>query len=231
MGTMTNNSHQPLDPLATALLGKTRQAVLGLLFAHADQSFYLRQIVRLVGAGHGAVQRELGRLVDVGILKRDASGHQVYFRVNQDCPVFDELRGFLLKTAGVAGVLREHLAALSDRIVAAFLHGSLAAGRERAESDVDVMVIGKASFGDVVKALQPAQEKLAREVNPTVYPAAEFCRKLAEGHHFLSTVMDGPKVFLVGSEDELRRLAETWVARRAQDKPRRGRRAARRGRS
>ena len=229
MSTSANISKPPLEPLATALLGKTRQAVLAFLFANTDRAFYLRQIVRLVGAGHGAVQRELGRLVDVGILKRDAGGHQVYYRVNRDCPVFDELKGFLLKTAGVAGVLREHLEPLSERIVAAFLYGSLAAGRERAESDVDVMVIGKASFAAVVRALRPAQEKLAREVNPTVYPPGEFCRKLGEGHHFLGAVMDGPKVFLVGSEDELKRLAETGLARRAQAKPRRGRRPVRRG--
>ena len=145
--------------------------------------------------------------------------------------MFAELKGFLLKTAGVAGVLREHLDPLSDRIVAAFLYGSLASGRESAQSDVDVMIIGRVSFGYVVQALGPAQEKLAREINPTLYQPAEFSRKLAEGHHFLAAVMDGPKVFLVGSEDELKRLAETGLARRAQAKPRRGRRPARRGQS
>ena len=218
-----------LDPLATALLGQTRQAVLALLFGHADRSFYLRQIVRLTGAGHGAVQRELARLVSVGVVQRSRDGHQVYFRVNPDCPVFTDLKGLLLKTAGVVGVLREHLQPLSARIVAAFLYGSLAAGRENTESDVDVLVIGRVSFGDVVKALAPAQESLAREVNPTVYPPAEFCRKLAAGHHFVRTVLDGPKVFLLGSEDELTRLAEKGLARRAQPKSRRGRRPLRRG--
>lgn len=223
MSTKSNTNQPTLDPLATALLGRTRQAVLAFLFAHTDQAFYLRQIARLVGAGHGAVQRELARLVNVGILTRDADGHQVYYRVNQDCPVFAELKGLLLKTAGVAGVLRQHLEPISERIVAAFLYGSVATGRERAESDVDVMVIGKVSFGDVVQALRPAQETLAREVNPTVYPSAEFCRKLAAGHHFVRAVHDGPKVFLVGSEDELKRLAEKGLARRAQAKPRRSR--------
>lgn len=234
MGTLADtnpSTRPPLDPLATALLGKTRQAVLALLFGHTDRAFYLRQIVRLTGAGHGAVQRELARLVAVGILKRSADGHQVYFRVNSDCPIFADLKGLLLKTAGVAGVLREHLQPLTARIVVAFLYGSLAAGRESAESDVDVLVVGKVSFGDVVKALAPAQDMLAREVNPTIYPPAEFRRKLAKGYHFIRAVLDGPKVFLVGSADELTRLAEEGLARRAPAKPRRGRRPVRRGRS
>jgi len=229
----TNSSARPpLDPLATALLGKTRQAVLALLFGHSDRAFYLRQIVRLTGSSrHGAVQREVGRLVAVGIVKRRADGHQVYYRANPDCPVFADLKGLLLKTAGVAGVLRAHLQSLAGRITVAFLFGSLAAGRESAESDVDVMVIGKVSFSAVVKVLAPAQKTLAREVNPTIYPPAEFCRKLAAGHHFILAVLDGPKVFLIGTEDEFTRLAEKGLARRAQAKPPGGRRPVRRGRS
>ena len=97
MGSPAGNNYGVLDPLATSLFGKTRQAVLALFFGNADRSFYTRQVVRLVGAGHGAVQRELARLVEVGILKRSVDGHQVYYRVDRDCPIFDELKGLLLK--------------------------------------------------------------------------------------------------------------------------------------
>jgi predicted nucleotidyltransferase len=200
------------DPLATTLFGKTRQAVLALFFGDADRTFYLRQVVRLTGAGHGAVQRELAGLVRAGILSRNADGHQVYYRANRDCPIFEELKSLLLKTAGVVGVLRECLAPLAGQITVAFIFGSLAAGRETTASDVDLMIIGDVSFGDVVQALRPAQETITREVNPTVYPPPEFCHKLRDGHHFVGTVLDGPKVFLLGSDDDLARLAESGLA-------------------
>ena len=209
MSSPANDNRDFIDPLATALFGKTRRAVLALFFGDPDRTFYLRQIVRLAGTGHGAVQRELASLVRADILNRNAEGHQVYYAINLDCPIFEELKSLLLKTTGLTAVLREHLAPLAEKIAVAFLYGSLAAGHETAASDVDVMVIGDVSFSEVVQALRPAHEAIAREVNPTVYPRAEFCRKLAEGHHFVGTVLDGPKVFLVGSENDLRRLAES----------------------
>lgn len=197
--------------------------MLGLFFGNADRTFYLRQVARLVGAGHGAVQRELASLVKGGILKRNADGHQVYYGVNRDCPIVEELKSLLLKTVGVAAAVRENLAPLAEKFAVAFLYGSLATGRETAASDVDVMIIGDVSFGDVVQALRPAHDATAREIHPTVYPPEEFCRKLREGHHFVGTVLDGPKVFLLGSENDLRRLAASWLASRAQAKPPRNR--------
>jgi predicted nucleotidyltransferase len=212
MGPKADNGRDFISPLAAALFGKTRQAVLALLFEDPDRRFYVRQVVRLAGGGHGAVQRELASLVKSGILNRSTEGHQVYYGVNRDCPIFEELRGLLLKTAGAAAVLRESLAALAERITVAFVYGSVAAGRETAASDIDVMVIGEVSFGEVVEALRRPHAMLAREVNPTVYPPAEFRRKLKQGHHFVGTVAGGPKVFLIGSESDLTRLVEGGLA-------------------
>jgi predicted nucleotidyltransferase len=122
--------------------------------------------------------------------------------------VFDELRGLAAKTFGLAEALQEFLRPLRRKVAAAFVYGSQAGGKARAASDVDLMVIGKATFGEVVAALQPAHDRLGREVNPTVYPEAEFRAKLAKKHHFLRAVMDGPKIFLVGDERVLKGLAE-----------------------
>ena len=121
--------------------------------------------------------------------------------------MFSELKSLMVKSAGVGDVLGEALAPLAEQIQAAFLYGSLARGGGGAESDVDVMMIGDASFGDVVTALQPAQEVIGREVNPSAYSAKEFSAKLRAKHHFLSSVITAPKVFLAGSEYELKRLA------------------------
>ena len=118
----------------------------------------------------------------------------------------------LVKTVGVTDVLRAALSGLADRIQVAFLFGSMAKGSARSNSDVDVLVVGEISFGELVSALASAQEKLGREVNPSLYPSSEFARKLAQHHHFLTSVLKEPKVFLVGDENELARLAKRRMA-------------------
>jgi len=144
---------------------------------------------------------------------KGASGRQKHYRANPLCPIHDELRGIARKTAGLTDILREVLAPLSGRIVVAFVYGSQASGMSRAASDVDLMVVGKAGFGEVVAALQPAQEKLGREINSTVYSEAEFSTRLHEGHHFVKAVVEGPKLFVVGDERELAGLGQERLDR------------------
>jgi len=160
--------------LASTLFGKARRAVMALTYGHPDESFHLRRIARFAGIGMGVVQRELQQLTQVGILRRTVSGRQVYYQANRDSPVFEELHGLVLKTAGVADVVRDALVAIGDRVAVAFIYGSVARAGETRGSDVDVMVVGNASFTECVDALGPAQERLGREVNPTVYPPAEW---------------------------------------------------------
>ena len=140
------------------------------------------------------------------MLLRTRQGQQVYYRANQDSPVFAELKALTLKTAGVADVLREALAGLVDRVALAFIHGSVAQGTERGGSDVDLVVVGSVTFAEVATALKSAQDTLGRELNPTVYSEREFREKLRQGHHFLKTVVGESKIFLMGNELELKRL-------------------------
>jgi len=222
----------PAQPIASALFGAARQGVLRLLFGHSDQRFYQRQIVREVGLGYGAVQRELRRLERCGLLLRSVEGRQTYYQANADSPVFEELRGLIRKTFGVADVLRSGLARIAKDIRVAFIYGSIAKGAETAESDVDLFVVADSlALADIVTALRHAQEELRREVNPTVYQAKEFCRKLTQGHHFVSKVVAGPKIFLVGDEGELARLGEIRVDQAASSNARRGRGVVRARRS
>ncbi len=192
--------------LSAALFGQTRRAILALLYGHSDQSYYLRQLVRSAGLGLGAAQREVKRLSDAGIIRRTVRGNQVFYQANPDCPIFGELKGLMVKTTGVADVLRAALAPLAARLKVAFIYGSVAKLAQRNGSDVDVMVVGEPAFGEVVSALGSAQETLAREINPTVYSPAEFRSKLKAGHHFLTAVVGGEKLFLIGDEHELARL-------------------------
>lgn len=196
------------DSLSYALFGKTRRAVLALLYSHVDELFYFRQITRSADVGLGAVQRELKRLYEAGIIRRTVRGRQVYYQANSECPVYAELKSLVIKTVGVGDVLKEALSFLADRINVAFLFGSLVRGDERSSSDADTMVVGEVTFAEVVSVLGPAQEKIHREINPLVYPPEEFKSKLVAGHHFLNKALKGPKLFLIGGDDELAKLAE-----------------------
>ncbi len=203
-----------------ALFGADRQAVLRVFFAGAKRRYYQRQVIETARLGSGTVQRELERLTRAGILTRTVEGRQVYFEANENCPFHAELRGLARKTLGAAQLIADGLAGLSERIALAFVFGSVAAGNENAASDVDVLIVGTGvSLAEIVNALADVQRELGREVNPAVYRAGEFSRKLAEGHQFLSRVVEGPKIFLIGDEDELRKLAPIRLAEDAQDKP------------
>jgi predicted nucleotidyltransferase len=193
--------------LSKTLFGKTRRAVLSVLYSHTDESFYLRQLVRITGIGVGAMQRELKQLTESDIIRRLQIGRQIFFQANTDCPVFKELRDLIIKTIGVGDVLRSALVPLAERIQIAFIYGSLARGEETRGSDLDVLVVGDLTFAEVVSAISPLQETLSREINPSVYPLKEFRSKVSEGQHFISTVLEAPKIFVIGDNNELEKLA------------------------
>jgi len=155
----------------------------------------------------GAVQREVKLLTDAGIIRRRTSGHQVYFQANTDSPVFKELKSLITKTVGIGDTLHTALSSFNDRIRVALVYGSVARGEENQRSDIDLLVIGDIAFTEVVKALRSAQETLGREINPTVYPEEEFRSRVSEGHYFIQNVLNGPKIFVIGDEDDLKRLA------------------------
>jgi predicted nucleotidyltransferase len=200
-------TERPYEIASRGLFGQTRSALLAMLYGHADQSFYLRQLVRAVGAGNGALQRELKHLTEMGLIVRMAQGNQVLYRANSQSPIFSEIKSLISKTVGIHDVIRLALASLGTEIQIAFVYGSVARQKERADSDVDLMVLGDAPFSDVVSALSPAQKALGREINPTVFPVSEFRSKLVAGNHFLRSVMREKRLFVLGTEHELAKLA------------------------
>ena len=193
--------------LGELLFGAYRRQVLALLLMHPEQSFHVREIARITGKPAGTLYRELNSLTEAGLLVRSPFGNQVHHRANPACPIYEELRGILRKTFGVADVLREALEPFSGQVGIAFVYGSVARGDERASSDVDVMIIGKLKFSDAVLALSPAEDILRREVNPHVYSSREFKSKFADGEPFLVRIVEGSKIFLTGGEDDLGKLA------------------------
>ena len=196
----------PGDPISTALFPKARRAVLGLLYGHPDQSYYLRQIVDLTGLGVGHVQREVNRLAEAGILHRSNVGRHVFFQADETCPIYKELHGIVTRTVGGAAVIAGALQPLADRIDVAFIFGSVARGEERQASDLDLMVVGDVTFAELADAMRAAEGHIRRNINVTVYPAKELRDKLASGRHFLTTVMRQEKIFVLGNEHELEAL-------------------------
>jgi predicted nucleotidyltransferase len=203
--------------LADLLFGRTRGAVLALLYGRADQSFYTREIAREVDASVGAVQRELENLSKVGLILRKSVGSQVYYQANRETPIFPEMRALINKTIGIFGVLRSALRPLSKQIIAAFVYGSVAREQETVQSDVDLMVVGKATLDQVLSLVSTTEKAIGRSINPTVYSVAEFKSKLATENHFLTSVLKGHKVFLLGDEDELRKMGGIRLAKAGTD--------------
>ena len=186
--------------LADLLFGAYRRDVLSLLLLHPGESYHVREIARITGRPANTLYRELAALAEAGLLTRSSRGNQVHYQANPDSPIYEDLRGILKKTTGIADVLREALAPLSERIQAAFVYGSIASGKERPGSDVDVMIVGDVKFEEAIEALAPAETTLRREINPHVYSARDFRAKAKEP--FLRRVLEEPKILLMGELDE-----------------------------
>lgn len=190
--------------LADALFSPVQQRVLGYLFAQPDRSFFATELIALAGGGSGAVQRQLARLAESGLVTVKRVGNQKHYQANPGSPIFEELCGIARKTVGLAGPLREALEPLAHRITAAFVFGSVAKGSDTATSDIDVLVLADdLDYAEVFEALQPAEARLGRSVNPTVYTPVEWRRRLKEKNGFAQAVLAQPKVFLFGAEAEV----------------------------
>jgi len=193
--------------LLGALFGKTRRSILALLFSYTEESFHLRKILRLAGISPGAGQRELKRLSSAGVILRAVKENQVLFQANPQCPIFDELKSLITKTAGVVDVLRAAQEPLAGRISIALLYGSLACGRAGAESDIDLLVVGEVSFEDVMENVARAQDSLRREINPMVMSLEEYRSRLSKGDHLLDVILKSPYMPVIGDPRELGRIA------------------------
>jgi predicted nucleotidyltransferase len=190
--------------LAGALFSKVQQKVLALIFMHPDRSFYMRQIVSALHSGTGAVERELAKLERSGLASVEKIGNQKHYRANRSAPIFEELQSLLRKTVGLHDPLRAALAPFSDRIKVAFVYGSIAKGKDTARSDIDVMVIGDdLTYSDIFAGIQEAEKTLARPINPNIMDIAAWKKRQSGKNHFVSTIVNAPKIFIVGSEKDL----------------------------
>lgn len=204
---MTKKSIRAGSQADALFTSRARVEVLRLLFLNAAQRFYLREVAARTGLPVRAVQREVARLTASGLVTCHAEGNRKYYQANREAPVFPEIQSLLLKTVGIGDLLRDRLRDASAEIDLAFVFGSYAKGEDTATSDLDLMIIGNIAGRAISTLLKPVKAGMRREINPVVYSESEFRHKAAEGNHFLLTVMREPKIFLIGGEDDLVRLA------------------------
>jgi predicted nucleotidyltransferase len=190
--------------VADALFSKSRQRVLAVLFGNVGRSFYANEIIRLAACGTGAVQRELASLASAGLVLVTRVGNQKHFQANANAPVFASVRDLVLKTSGLADVLRSALAAVAPEIRAAFVYGSVARNEDSGASDVDLLVISDGlAYATLFAALEEAARRLGRPVNPTLYSGAEFAHRVRKQNAFVMRVLAQPKIWVIGSADDL----------------------------
>ena len=190
------------------LFGNYRRQVLALLLLRPEQSYHVREIARLTNVSAGSLHRELKLLQKVELLLSQPVGNQIHYRANRESPIFSELASIFRKTTGLADYLRQALAPMADSIDLSYIFGSVAQGKERSFSVVDVLVVGDIAFNQVVEILAQTQEHIRREVNPVVMLADIFRKKYAEGDRFVTRIIKEPKIFLQGNADDLGKLVE-----------------------
>jgi predicted nucleotidyltransferase len=191
--------------LPSLLFPEYRRRVLGLLLLRPDEALHGREIARRTGLPAGTITRELTKLAEVGLLKREKRGNQQVYSADTAGPIFAELASILRKTSGLADVLVQTLASAAPKLRLAFVFGSVARGQETAGSDIDLMLVGDIGFREAVEVLYPAQATLGREVNVKVFAPDEFATK-SRTEPFLIDVLAKPKIFLIGNAHDLEEL-------------------------
>jgi predicted nucleotidyltransferase len=187
--------------IADVLFSGVQQRVLGLLFGQADRSFYANEIAKLALTGKGALQRELIRMTDSGLVRMTVIGRQKHYQANKECPIFEELRSITLKTFGLADVVRNALLPFGGAIQCAFIFGSVAKQTDSADSDIDLMIIADGlAYSDLYEALATAEQFLGRKLSPTLYSVKDFLQKIADQNHFVTRVLSQASIALIGDK-------------------------------
>jgi predicted nucleotidyltransferase len=197
-----------LSTLAELFPNPALVEVLSLFLLHPEIEFYQRGMAESTGNALLQVQRALKRIERTGLVTKTKRGNMVYYKADRMHPAFEDLKRVFLKTVALGDALREALAPLSDKVKLAFIYGSLAQGKETSQSDIDLFLVGELSLRDTTNILRSIVPELGREFNPVVYHPEEFKKKARENHYFIIEVIRGPKIWLIGNEDELGKLAE-----------------------
>ena len=188
--------------LAEALFGATQRRVLGLLFGQPNRSFFATEIMSLVGAGRGAVQREWVRLKTSGLVTVKKMGNQKHYQASRESPIYEELCSIIRKTIGLQEQLRLAIEKIQDRLQVAILYGSTVKGTDTAKSDIDVIIVSDSlTLDEAINLFSPVESILDRRISCTIYTPREFDDRRQKANPFVTRVMEGPHVVLAGKLD------------------------------
>lgn len=190
------------------LFGKTRAAILREVFLNPDKRISFNELVRRVKSGDGAVSRELKNLLATGLIDEEREGNLRFLRAARQSPVFSELKAFIAKASGAPRIIRDALKGLEQDIDIAFVFGSMARGRERPDSDLDLFVIGKAGYSVVSDRLRPIEKRLGRPVQTLYFASNSQVDRASLRKPALQSVLAGPKRYVIGNDYDLRRIME-----------------------
>jgi DNA-binding transcriptional ArsR family regulator len=193
-----------MNTLAELLSSRVKAEIFRLLFGLVGRELHVRELERQSGLADATVRQELKKLTRIGVVEARRDGNRTYYRANVQHPLYEDIHNLVLKTSGLAEVLREALGDSGIRL--AFVFGSMASATEKAHSDVDLMVIGTIGLRPLGKRLSGIAAKIGREVNPHVLTPEEFGRRVEVGDHFVTSVLTTPRLFVIGSEHELKTM-------------------------
>jgi uncharacterized protein len=199
---------RPVSGLAALFPNRTLVDVLTLLVLHPDEDFYQREVSARTGSNLLLAQRALRRVEAAGLVTKTTRGNRAYYRVRRDSPAFEDLKRLLLRTVGLGDALRRALAPFEGKLSIAFVYGSVARGEESATSDIDLFAVGEISLRAAARVLGPAGRRLGREFNPILYTPQELRARARASDRFVAEVLAGPKIWLIGNDDELARMVE-----------------------
>lgn len=194
--------------------GRAKSALLSTIYNKSGESFHVRELVRSIGMGSGVIQRELKSLTKLKLVRMERKGNRCFYQANTENNLFPHLQSIMLKTSleTVPDVMKKALRSLKPKIRTAFVFGSVARNQAKPGSDIDLLIVGDTTFEEVAPRLAKAEAKLHREINPTIYSERQFRTRLIDGNHFLSTVLDGEKLFLIGDAGDVQRLGHVKEA-------------------
>ncbi|MCF6224746.1 MAG: nucleotidyltransferase domain-containing protein [Xanthomonadales bacterium] len=200
--TVTNNIKK--TSMADALFSTSQQRVLAYIYGQPERSFYATELIRLSAGGSGAIQRELARLEDSGLVTVSRIGTQKHYQANLESPIYHELKAIVQKTIALGEPLKTALEPLQNEIDAAFIYGSVAKRTDHATSDIDLMIISDTlSYADVFGTLEKISGVVDRVINPTVYSSKEFRQRIKQGNSFIKRILSQEKLWIIGQENDI----------------------------
>jgi len=195
-----------MNTLSEILSSRTRAEIFKLLFGVAENELHVRELQRRSGLNDSSIRQELRKLERLDLVQRRKDSNRVYYQAKKDHPLYQDIHHLVLKTSGLVDVLRSVLQ--DKRIQLAFVFGSIAKLEEKATSDVDLMVIGDIGLRSLATLLSGVSEKIGREINPHTFDDGEFQKRVEKGEHFISGVLNSPKIFIIGSEHDLEAMGK-----------------------